>query len=47
MLSSSDQVLERQGAGGKIIRPPVARVKMKDSALWFGQEANVLEERRL
>jgi len=47
MLSSSDQVLERQGAGGRIIRPPVAGVKMKDSALWFAQQANALEERRL
>jgi hypothetical protein len=35
MVSSSDQFLERQGDGEGIIRPLLAPVKMKDSALWF------------
>jgi hypothetical protein len=35
MVSSSDQFLERQGDGEGIIRPSLARVKMKDSAWWF------------
>jgi hypothetical protein len=39
MVSSSDQFLERQGAGGRIIRWLLARVKMKDSASSFKHDA--------